>query len=464
MRILRSLLTNLASIMLSLVLAIIIWASAVRDANPIGEKEFTIAVQVLERADAILISEPQSTVLVGVTAPASTLEELRPSNCRAYIDLEGVGFLEEAVDIQVECDESFAFAPEAIDVFPSTTTVQMDQLVSVEVPVVLVEQDNVPATHELQSVVPDPATVTISGPALEIGLLNEARATVFLDNVRTTRTIQRPLIFYDSQGSVRNLNSSNIQKSTESTSVTIDVTQRDDRKSVSIQPNWTGLPATGYRFLSAVVEPSTVLISGQPDDLASYTSIRTEAIDITGLTEQETLKVALLLPEDVELIDSETVFMTVSVEERMTTEIFSAEPNVSGLGDTLTATLDVETVNVVLFGPQLALESINQSDFRVDLDLFGLTTGTHEVAPSVSVAIESVEIRERQPAVVTVVISPTMTETVTATIKTVTETEGTSGNALTITVANANSTLVSVPMPPAAIAPIVASTKLRFAF
>ena len=424
MRIVRSLANNLASVILSLVLAVIIWASAVRENNPISEKEFEIAVQIIERADAILINEPEATVLVGVTAPTSTLANLRPIDCQAFVNLESVGFSEVEVPIEVTCDESFQIASEDIDVFPRATTVQMDQLVSIEVPITLVRQDDVPATHQLNSIVPEPATVTISGPALDVGSLSEARATVFLDNVRTTRTVQRPLIFYDSQGNVKSLNSPNIQRSTESTAVTIDVAQRDDRKSVSIQPNWTGSPATGYRFLSAVVEPSTVLISGQPDVLANYTSIRTEAIDITGITEQETLKVALLLPDDVELLDSETVFMTVDVEERMTTEIFAAKPHISGLGDMLTATIDVDTVSVVLFGPQLALEAINESDLRVDLDLFDKVTGTHAVEPIVSVPIERVEIRERQPAFVTVIISSTVTDTLTDTLTTTEEATG----------------------------------------
>lgn len=453
MGILRSLLSNTASLILALILAIIIWASAVNEANPIAEKEFTIAVQIIERADAILINEPESTVLVGVSAPESTLATLRPNDCNAFVNLESVGFSEEAVPIQVVCDELFELEPEDIDVFPSTMAVQMDQLVSVEVPIVIVPQDAVQPTHELQSIIADPATVTVSGPALDIGALDEARATVFLDNVRETRTIQRPFIFYDKQGNVKNLNSPNIELSAESTSVTIDVAQRNDRKSVSIQPNWAGLPATGYRFLSAVVEPSTVLISGQPGILENHTSIRTEAIDITGLTEQETLKVALILPDDVELVDSETVFMTIDVEERVTTEIFSAKPQLSGLGDMLTATLDINQVRVVLAGPQLALEAISQTDLRVDLDLFGLVTGTHKIEPIVTVPIERVEIRERLPAFVTVIITSSITETITPT-------DDATGAILNKTVQSTNSPLISVPTLSLAIAPRAASTKL----
>ena len=160
MRIVRSLANNLASVILSLVLAVIIWASAVRENNPISEKEFEIAVQIIERADAILINEPEATVLVGVTAPTSTLANLRPIDCQAFVNLESVGFSEVEVPIEVTCDESFQIASEDIDVFPRATTVQMDQLVSIEVPITLVRQDDVPATHQLNSIVPEPATVT----------------------------------------------------------------------------------------------------------------------------------------------------------------------------------------------------------------------------------------------------------------------------------------------------------------
>ena len=153
--------------------------------------------------------------------------------------------------------------------------------------------------------------------------------------------------------------------------------------------------------------------------------------------------------------------MTVDVEERMTTEVFSAEPHIFGLGETLTATLDVEDVTVVLFGPQLTLEAISQTDLRVDLDLLGLLTGTYEIEPTVTVPIERVEIRERQPAVVTVMITSSITSSITATV---TPTDGTSGAILNKTVQSTSSPLVSVPTLSPVIAPRAASTKLCVVF
>jgi hypothetical protein len=96
---------------------------------------------------------------------------------------------------------------------------------------------------------------------------------------------------------------------------------------------------------------------------------------------------------------------------------------VRGLGEDLDAILDPEEVRVFLFGPLPVLESLEEDDVRVTLDLLNLEIGTYNLEPLVTVSANRIVARSIQPATVTVVITEamTMTDEITGTLP-VTET------------------------------------------
>ena len=67
MRIVRWLGNNLTSIILSLLLALVIWTSAVTSANPNIEAEFTIPLDVLNQSsDVSIVDELPETVSIEI--------------------------------------------------------------------------------------------------------------------------------------------------------------------------------------------------------------------------------------------------------------------------------------------------------------------------------------------------------------------------------------------------------------
>ncbi len=89
----RWLLRNLTSIILSLVLAIVVWFVAVERENPLVDQQIGgVPLQVLNQpAGTIILSPPPRTVSVTIRGPRQTLEALSPAQISASIDLAGAG-------------------------------------------------------------------------------------------------------------------------------------------------------------------------------------------------------------------------------------------------------------------------------------------------------------------------------------------------------------------------------------
>ncbi|HET6513701.1 MAG TPA: CdaR family protein [Thermodesulfovibrionales bacterium] len=71
--------------------------------------------------------------------------------------------------------------------------------------------------------------------------------------------------------------------------------ERMARKEVRVRPAVTGIPETGYYVKHLDVKPKTVVIEGAESDVNKVGYLKTESIDITGLTEDVRQEVDLVL-------------------------------------------------------------------------------------------------------------------------------------------------------------------------
>jgi hypothetical protein len=172
--------------------------------------------------------------------------------------------------------------------------------------------------------------------------------------------------------------------------------------------NWVGEAAAGYRLLNVRVEPSSVLITGSPDQLAELSFLSTEPVDITGLKESDTQPITLSLPDGISFLDRQPFFVTVEIEPIQVSSVKERPVEIRALGEMLTATLETESVRVFLFGPLETVDSLLDEDVAVTVDLVGLEPGVHNLEPVVNVAANDVIVRSTQPPLVTVYISSTV--------------------------------------------------------
>lgn len=405
-RLFTSLVANVATLLLALILAVLIWGVAVRANDPVNQLPLTLTVQPIGRPADSAVSITPDTVEIVIEGPGSVLDELTSNDFTAEVDLTEIGSGESVVPINVRHNV------EAVDIafqLPEEATIQVERIVRRDIPVNVELRGSAARGYELGQPFADPAVIPVTGVASRVEALTEANVTVFLDSPQEDVVLTRRPTFYDRQGNIASVNG--LELGAEEVAVTVPVDQLAGFAAKPIIVDWEGQPAQGYRLLDVRVEPDNVLVTGRPEQLDELSRVRTEPIDITGLREPLTIPVTLALPEGLEVDEVQPIIVQIEIEPILTSSVIRKAPEIRALGEGLTVTLDVEEVRVFLFGPLDQLDSLVDEDVRVTVDLFGLDVGTHRLEPDADVFVSDVEVRSLQPSQITADITETVTAT-----------------------------------------------------
>ncbi|MCA9953185.1 MAG: hypothetical protein H6657_06705 [Ardenticatenaceae bacterium] len=410
MRLTRSLLANLATLILCFILAVVIWVNAMQVEDPDLKRALQIPATFIglpEDATRISPADDNPSVLISYEGPTSIVSELSPDDFSAIIDLSEVPLGSEvSVPVEIQTVNTQVTLDDPI---PNAVTVRLEKLVTREIDVKLDIRGEVARGHTMGEPLIDPPVISVTGTESEVDRLDFAQVTIFLSSDTQTRIESPQPLFYNRQGRVASV--SGLQLSTDQVQVTIPINESADFANKVITADVVGQPAPGYRVLGVTIEPSSVLVTGRPTQLALPFRVQTESIDITGLTETFESQVSLILPEGISLDSVEEITVTVQIEPFSSTKIYNQPIELLGVNENLEVTIDPDTVRVVLFGPSPVLDTLTEQEVRVSLDLFGLEPGEYSLEPDVDVPDRGLELRSIQPSVIEVIISEPMTPT-----------------------------------------------------
>jgi YbbR domain-containing protein len=98
----RGVIANITTFVLAAVLALVIWAAAVRASDPVATRILEIAVETVGMPpQATLISNPPQTIFITIEGPESSLENTPTTDFEAIIDLSEIPYAEVEVPIEV---------------------------------------------------------------------------------------------------------------------------------------------------------------------------------------------------------------------------------------------------------------------------------------------------------------------------------------------------------------------------
>lgn len=407
----RDLVSNLASLLLAFSLAVIIWFRASQLQDPLDSQFLQLPIQVIgQPADSTLRRSSAQSVQIFLEGPSSALQALNSDELIATIDLSQVPFqTETAVNVDIPQLANVTVLSQS----PRQVTVFLEESITRAIPVKLDLRGVVARGHTQGEPLLEPANITVTGPASVVETLDFARVTFFLNNDRTTVSNSPQPIFYDKQGLVVSVR--DLELSDELVKVTIPINESAGFAEKPVTVDWVGEPADGYRLLNVSVDPSSVLVQGRPTQLSLLTRLKTEPIDITGLTASVTQQVSLELPNGITVDQNQPIYVTVEIGPILTTSSYKRAVNLQGLSPGLEATALTTEVQVVLYGPVATLNAIQDDEVRVSVDLFGLVPGRYTLQPKVDFPDRGIEFRSLQPSTVTIAITNTVTPTVTGT-------------------------------------------------
>jgi YbbR domain-containing protein len=429
--VLRRMLQGLSTLVLSVVLASMVWFVAVREENPPIEDDYAPGINLeIENlpSGTVIFDEVPDRVTLRLRAPQSSWDELSPAKFRAWIDLDGLAPGLHDVPVHVEVSDR---SVDVLEKRPGSVNVRLEALVEDQLPIKVEVVDSAPLGYIARSPILDPITATISGPASIVNQVNQVLAEVYLRDAK--ETVERSIDL-----TARNLDGDVLKRLTITpprVRVTVPVDQRFGYRDVSVSVVVSGEVASGYWISNISVDPSTVTVVGGPSTLNSLPGfVETFEIIVSDATDDIVERVALDLPPGVSVVQAEPqangtaggVVVTVDVAAIEGGKTVQRPVTFQGLRETRSAIASPPQVDVILSGPLPRLQSLTAREVTVIADLFGLDPGIHKVQPSVVVPeglrVESVlpdtievEIRVGQPVTPTPERATTITPTVTIT-------------------------------------------------
>jgi YbbR domain-containing protein len=374
---------NLSTVIMSILLALIVWIFAVDQENPLQRQDFNQAIPIevrgLGEGLQTLQDLTRKTVVLNLRAPRRSWDALTAEDFEVYIDLSGLG--PGVHEVVVEVEPVFPDV-QVVEVEPRSLRVQIESLISKTVPVQVEIMDSPAFSYEWQTPLVEPETVTVTGPRTQVEQVTSAVAEVFLRSARSQ--VERTQILSPRNG--QNLTVERVSLDMPAVNVIVPIVQRPGRKEVAVLVPIEGQPAPGYRLINVTTEPNTVILRGSPEALREVGGyVETPPLNIENATGDVRERLPLILPEAISTLGEAGVSAVITIVPIESSISISRSPVIQGLDGSLRATVSPERVDVILSGPQPRLDGLTLDDVRVTLDLAELLPGSHSVAPRIFV-------------------------------------------------------------------------------
>lgn len=280
---------NFGTLLMSFLLAVAVWVSAVlsEDPNEVRLYPRSVEVHVVGLEDGLMTVEGlPAAVRVTLRAPRSVWASLEgdPTSVQAYVDLHGLKPGVYTVPVQVRV----SYQPtEVVSVTPPRLEITIDRQLTRTVPVMVDLRGEVAVGYYASAPLVHPQTVEVSGPAAAVNKVTAARAQISIDGARETFKRETTLVPVDADGQ----RVQGVTLTPSRATVTIAVRQLGGYRDVAVKVRLVGQVANGYRITNVTVSPPVVTVfSREPQKVRNLPGfVETEPLDISGATDDLSL-------------------------------------------------------------------------------------------------------------------------------------------------------------------------------
>lgn len=376
----HSLQNNMGIGFLSLALSTVLWVFVTSEQNPPRDGIFAelISVEPVNVPTGLASVGELERVSVKISAPEDLWRNIEVNTFEATIDISELGQGKHDVPVRLHSKDSRVIVREVI---PSRVGVELDAIKRAVVPVKLNIIEGPPQGYSVPPVDLPINTVSISGPARLVDLVELASANVNLKGLRTDFRQVVPLI----PGTTSGYDVQQVRVDPPTATLYIPVIREVDFAGLPVIPEVVGSPRSGYWASSMTVSPTTVPVVGPRELLQTISFLKTQPVDISNAATDITQTVSLSLPNEIRLVTPTQIRVDVRILPTDGLRSFQITPSISGLPPGRSATLDVETVEVTLGGLAPELSKVTSTQIPLSVRLDGLGTGTFTVDVGISV-------------------------------------------------------------------------------
>ena len=387
---------NMAIKVIALVFAVLLWGYVLTDQKPVrtkiipevatsfdGEAEL-IAQGFCVRGDR---SEILQNVSATVRAQITNYAYINASSINATVSLRNISQARE-YELPIQATVSSGLGT-VQSVSPATVKVEIDTLVTKTIPITTSFTGELPDGYWADM---DALTTTtrldITGPKTDISNIMRAECVVDLADRTSTIYSTFDVTFYDKNDEPV---SSDIIVGTQPSSTVRLPIYPIKNVPVDVESALVGADnlAANHEIIKAVSTPATIRLVGDQDILDKIDTIQIEPIAVNGMDQTETVVGKIILPENVRLLDAETVSILLEVREMVISKTFEQlEVHVLGQQSKTQITLDPFSVDLTVEGRYSLVNILSRSDVNVSVDITGLASGTYKLPVSLLIRDE----------------------------------------------------------------------------
>jgi YbbR domain-containing protein len=406
MKLIRKIIRSLPSLLTALIFASAVWIYAVTLADPTETRTYprSLPMEVVGLdPNLTIINEIPQHINLAIRAPSSIHTQLENDSnlIDVILDLSGLESGVHTLAPQVNLNISPA---EIVRATPSSIFIKLDAIVTESFPINLRVIGNPTIGFEVQTPELSNENVLISGPKSLIDTIDHVNAEINITDA--SEDIQRmielvPLDVDEVPVTGVTLNPPAIQ-------VNVPVTQRGGFRTVVVKIVTSGQIASGYRLTNIFAMPPTVTIfsadPGLVDTIPGF--VETTPINLNMASEDIEIRVALNLPEGINVVGSQNVTVQIGIDPIQSSLSFANVPiQIEGLGEGLEAEISPGNVDIFLSGPLPLLDELTLDNIIVLIDLTDRGPGTYQLAPEVWLESNEISIDVILPSSIEVMIT-----------------------------------------------------------
>ncbi len=405
---------NLSTLLLSFLLAVLVWISAVTATNPNEQHTFSnIPLSVIGLpTDMVITSSLPDDVSIILYAPHLTLERYinQPTLLQASLE---VGNLEPGTYV-LPVQVRFPLQPaRLVSVTPTDIEVVLDRRISQTKSIRLLIQGEPARGYQAEQAKVSNARTVITGPAALVEQVAEVRANLDISGLEQSITRNVTLIPLDINGNRVN----GVQLSPSSIEVSQPISLLGGYRNVVVKVVTQGQVRDGYRLTNILVSPPNITVfSGDPqlvNDLPGY--IETQPLILTERDNDFEVHMPLNLPEGVSVVGESSVLVRVSIAAIESSLDIPLPVEVVGLAPGQQVKISPATVDVIISGPLAVLDKLIPQELRISVDVTDLEPGVYQLSPQVDLIPTDVQVQSILPSTLEVEISIASTSTPTLT-------------------------------------------------
>jgi YbbR domain-containing protein len=404
---------NLRTFLLALSLAVAVWISAVTSTDPDEVRLYPslLPLEVVGLDTTLVNLEPlPQQVEVTLRAPRSVWQALlaSPQSVRAVLDLSGLSEGTHLVPVHIETEKR---PLRVVSISPASIRVVLEALISRPMQIETILNGQPAIGYQAGDLSLETTTVTISGPRSSVERVDKVLLEVNLSGTRESIDRTLPLRAVDKQGNTVE----KVSLIPAAVHVRLPIQQMGGYRDAVVKVVVRGRVANGYHLSGISVFPPVITIYSENaawiNNLPGV--IETEPLDLSGLKENLSRRLSLVLPAGISVIGEPGVLVNVSIEALESSLTLTGQPiEITGLAPGLSASLSPAAVDLLIAGPIPLLNNLRPpQDIQVFVDLTNLGAGNYQLSPIVKILVDGLRVESVLPSTIQVIITPQVTPT-----------------------------------------------------